>query len=130
MFHVVLYQPEIPPNTGNIIRLCANTGSGLHLIHPLGFEFDDLVVVPVGTAMRMFNRSSLFRILIELRSPQDLQAGKRAVIDLLAERHRAEDVTVITQDAVVNTLDSILGVLTLALTAIASVSLTVARASS
>ena len=41
MFHIVLYQPEIPPNTGNIIRLCANTGSGLHLIHPLGFEFDD-----------------------------------------------------------------------------------------
>ena len=41
MFHVVLFQPEIPPNTGNIIRLCANTGSRLHLIHPLGFELDD-----------------------------------------------------------------------------------------
>ena len=41
MFHVVLYQPEIPPNTGNIIRLCANAGSTLHLIHPLGFSFDD-----------------------------------------------------------------------------------------
>jgi tRNA (cytidine/uridine-2'-O-)-methyltransferase len=41
MFHVVLYQPEIPPNTGNIIRLCANTGSVLHLIGPLGFELDD-----------------------------------------------------------------------------------------
>lgn len=41
LFHVVLYQPEIPPNTGNIIRLCANTGSMLHLIHPLGFAFDD-----------------------------------------------------------------------------------------
>jgi tRNA (cytidine/uridine-2'-O-)-methyltransferase len=41
MFHVVLYQPEIPPNTGNIIRLCANTGSVLHLIHPLGFELDN-----------------------------------------------------------------------------------------
>jgi len=41
MFHVVLYQPEIAPNTGNIIRLCANTGSALHLIHPLGFELDD-----------------------------------------------------------------------------------------
>jgi len=41
MFHIVLYQPEIPPNTGNIIRLCANTGSALHLIHPLGFELDD-----------------------------------------------------------------------------------------
>lgn len=41
MFHVVLFEPEIPPNTGNIIRLCANTGSTLHLIHPLGFDFDD-----------------------------------------------------------------------------------------
>ncbi|MEJ2455345.1 MAG: tRNA (uridine(34)/cytosine(34)/5-carboxymethylaminomethyluridine(34)-2'-O)-methyltransferase TrmL [Candidatus Thiodiazotropha sp.] len=41
MFHVVLYEPEIPPNTGNIIRLCANSGSKLHLIHPLGFRLDD-----------------------------------------------------------------------------------------
>ena len=41
MFHIVLYQPEIPPNTGNIIRLCANSGSALHLIHPLGFSLDD-----------------------------------------------------------------------------------------
>lgn len=41
MFHVVLYQPEIPPNTGNVIRLCANTGVTLHLIEPLGFELDD-----------------------------------------------------------------------------------------
>ncbi len=41
MFHCVLYQPEIPPNTGNIIRLCANTHIQLHLIHPLGFELTD-----------------------------------------------------------------------------------------
>ncbi len=41
MFHVILFQPEIPPNTGNIIRLCANTGSQLHLVRPLGFELDD-----------------------------------------------------------------------------------------
>jgi tRNA (cytidine/uridine-2'-O-)-methyltransferase len=41
MFHVILFQPEIPPNTGNVIRLCANTGSTLHLIEPLGFELDD-----------------------------------------------------------------------------------------
>lgn len=41
MFHIILYQPEIPPNTGNIIRLCANTGAELHLIEPLGFEPDD-----------------------------------------------------------------------------------------
>ena len=41
MIHVVLFEPEIPPNTGNIIRLCANTGTMLHLVHPLGFELDD-----------------------------------------------------------------------------------------
>jgi tRNA (cytidine/uridine-2'-O-)-methyltransferase len=41
MFDVVLYQPEIPPNTGNIMRLCANTGTRLHLIEPLGFELAD-----------------------------------------------------------------------------------------
>lgn len=41
MLHVVLFQPEIPPNTGNVIRLCANTGAQLHLIEPLGFSLDD-----------------------------------------------------------------------------------------
>jgi tRNA (cytidine/uridine-2'-O-)-methyltransferase len=41
MLHLVLYQPEIPPNTGNIIRLCANTGAQLHLIHPLGFSLNE-----------------------------------------------------------------------------------------
>lgn len=41
MLHIVLYEPEIPPNTGNIIRLCANTGAQLHLIHPMGFALDD-----------------------------------------------------------------------------------------
>jgi tRNA (cytidine/uridine-2'-O-)-methyltransferase len=41
MLDIVLYQPEIPPNTGNIIRLCANTGFALHLIRPLGFDLDD-----------------------------------------------------------------------------------------
>ncbi|MDD2722144.1 MAG: tRNA (uridine(34)/cytosine(34)/5-carboxymethylaminomethyluridine(34)-2'-O)-methyltransferase TrmL [Gallionella sp.] len=41
MFHVILFQPEIPPNTGNIIRLCANTGSQLHLVKPLGFALED-----------------------------------------------------------------------------------------
>ena len=41
MFDLLLYQPEIPPNTGNVIRLCANTGARLHLVRPLGFELDD-----------------------------------------------------------------------------------------
>ncbi|HZF31842.1 MAG TPA: tRNA (cytidine(34)-2'-O)-methyltransferase [Gammaproteobacteria bacterium] len=41
MFHVILFQPEIPPNTGNLIRLCANVGATLHLVHPLGFAMED-----------------------------------------------------------------------------------------
>ena len=41
MFELILYEPEIPPNTGNIIRVCANTGTTLHLVHPLGFTLDD-----------------------------------------------------------------------------------------
>jgi tRNA (cytidine/uridine-2'-O-)-methyltransferase len=48
MLHVILYQPEIPPNTGNIIRLCANTGATLHLVGPLGFELDDARVRRAG----------------------------------------------------------------------------------
>ena len=41
MIHIVLFEPEIPPNTGNVIRLCANTGAALHLVKPLGFRLDD-----------------------------------------------------------------------------------------
>lgn len=48
MFHVILFQPEIPPNTGNIIRLCANTGCQLHLIEPLGFTLEDKQLLRAG----------------------------------------------------------------------------------
>lgn len=48
MFHVILHRPEIPPNTGNIIRLCANTGCSLHLVGPLGFELDRKSVQRAG----------------------------------------------------------------------------------
>jgi tRNA (cytidine/uridine-2'-O-)-methyltransferase len=48
MFHVVLFKPEIPPNTGNLIRLCANVGATLHLVHPLGFTIDDARVRRAG----------------------------------------------------------------------------------
>jgi len=46
--HIILYQPEIPPNTGNIIRLCANTGASLHLVGPLGFQLDNQRVKRAG----------------------------------------------------------------------------------
>ena len=48
MINVLLFQPEIPPNTGNVIRLCANTGAALHLIEPLGFELDDVRLKRAG----------------------------------------------------------------------------------
>ena len=54
--HVVLYQPEIPPNTGNVIRLCANTGAALHLIRPLGFDLDDRKLRRAGLDYHEFAR--------------------------------------------------------------------------
>ncbi|NKB38801.1 MAG: tRNA (uridine(34)/cytosine(34)/5-carboxymethylaminomethyluridine(34)-2'-O)-methyltransferase TrmL [Gammaproteobacteria bacterium] len=54
MFHIILYEPEIPPNTGNIIRLCANTGNQLHLIHPLGFNINDKQLRRAGLDYREF----------------------------------------------------------------------------
>jgi len=54
MLKIVLHQPEIPPNTGNIIRLCANTGCSLHLIEPLGFDLDDKKMRRAGLDYREF----------------------------------------------------------------------------
>ena len=54
MFQVVLLRPEIPPNTGNIIRMCANTGASLHLIHPLGFSMDDAKLRRAGLDYREY----------------------------------------------------------------------------
>ena len=92
----------------------------------LGANVDESTTVPVATAMRMFDRRSLFRIFVEVRASADLAAAKRRILRLLAERHGEEDVTVLTQDAVVSTFSQILGALTLALGAIAAISLSVA----
>jgi putative ABC transport system permease protein len=92
----------------------------------LGVDMDDVVIVPVATAMKMLNRSGLFRLVIQVRSYADLERTKQAVVRLLRERHGEEDVTVITQDAVVSAFSSILGALTMALGGIAAVSLAVA----
>jgi tRNA (cytidine/uridine-2'-O-)-methyltransferase len=70
MFHVVLFEPEIPPNTGNIIRLCANSGSKLHLIHPLGFQLDD----------KRLRRAGLdYREWADVSEHASLEAFERAV---------------------------------------------------
>ena len=65
MIHIVLYQPEIPPNTGNIIRLCANTGARLHLIRPLGFELDDRRLRRAGLDYREWASVALYEGLDE-----------------------------------------------------------------
>ena len=59
MLHVVLFQPEIPPNTGNVIRLCANTGAALHLVRPLGFELDDAKLRRAGLDYHEYARVSV-----------------------------------------------------------------------
>lgn len=92
----------------------------------LGFDLDDLAFVPVATALRMYNRASLFRILVDCHRHEDVPRVKADIVALLRERHRAEAVTVITQDAMVTAFSSILRVLTLTLVGIASVSLLVA----
>ena len=56
MFHLILFEPEIPPNTGNIIRLCANTGSTLHLVEPLGFSLEDAQLRRAGLDYREMAR--------------------------------------------------------------------------
>jgi len=59
VFHVVLYQPEIPPNTGNIIRLCANSGAALHLIRPLSFSLDDRQLKRAGLDYHEYSSVSI-----------------------------------------------------------------------
>lgn len=65
MFHIILYQPEIPPNTGNVIRLCANAGAQLQLIRPLGFELDEKRVRRAGLDYREMTRVRVWDSLEE-----------------------------------------------------------------
>ncbi|MAE93621.1 MAG: peptide ABC transporter permease [Deltaproteobacteria bacterium] len=92
----------------------------------MGLNLDDSVVVPVATGLRLANRASLTRLLLEVRPGADMEAVKEQVIDLLDDRHGEKDVTVITQEAVMSSLSSILQVLTLVVAGIAAISLTVA----
>ena len=93
----------------------------------IGMDLDDMVQIPVTAALRLFNQSSLFRVLVEVRSNAEIPAAKGAIEALLKERHGgAEDVTLLTQDSVLATFGRILGLLTAALAGIAAISLTVA----
>jgi putative ABC transport system permease protein len=123
-----LFQSADP--LGQIMRIGDMRARVVGVIEPqgtqLGMDLDEVAIIPVSRAMRLFNRSSLFRILIDVRAHADLASAKASVIALLAERHREEDVTVITQDAVLASFSRILRALTLAVAAIAGISLAVA----
>jgi len=92
----------------------------------LGMDIGDMAIVPLATGMRMFNRSSLFRILIKTHSHEEMDAACHRAVAILTERHDEEDVTCITQESVVSSLSTILTILTLALGGIAAISLSVA----
>jgi tRNA (cytidine/uridine-2'-O-)-methyltransferase len=66
MFDIALFEPEIPPNTGNIMRLCANTGASLHLIEPLGFDLDDKQLRRAGLDYREYARVATYKSLEEM----------------------------------------------------------------
>jgi putative ABC transport system permease protein len=116
---------------GQVVRIAGWRMRVLGVMAPkgtqLGADIDEVVIVPVATAMRMFDRRSLFRVLVRVRGGADLESTKPKLLAVLKERHKGEeDVTVLTQDALVSTFSSILGALTLAVGAIAAISLTVA----
>jgi putative ABC transport system permease protein len=93
----------------------------------LGLDLDEVALVPIAHHLRMFDRRSVFRVLCEARSARDVDGARRAIRAVLADRHGGEeDVTVLTQDAVMKTFGKIFGILTAALAGIAAISLTVA----
>ncbi|MDP2132296.1 MAG: FtsX-like permease family protein, partial [Sulfuritalea sp.] len=87
---------------------------------------DEVIFVPVSVAQSLFNTNTLFRVLIEARSRGEIETVKREVAELIKARHGEEDITVITQDAVLATFDRLLRALTAAVAGIAAISLAVA----
>ena len=104
-----------------VVGILGSSGQGL------GMNTDELVFVPVSMAQAMFNSNTLFRILVEATGREAIDAAKQQVADIIQLRHEGEqDVTVITQDAILATFDRLLGALTLGVAGIAAISLAVA----
>jgi len=121
----------IEPAVGRVLRIgdrrfrvvgvLSQSGQGL------GMNADEIVILPVAAAQAMFNTNTLFRILVEARGRDLIETAKTQALDILKARHDGEeDVTVITQDAVLATFDRILGTLTYGVAGIAAISLAVA----
>ena len=116
---------------GEVVRLGDERFRVIGVMAPrgvsIGMDLDEMVHIPVVRALRLFNRSGLFRILIEVGSHEEIPAAKKAVIEVLRARHEGqEDFTILTQDSVLSTFGRIFALLTAALAGIAAISLTVA----
>ena len=83
MFHVILFNPQIPPNTGNIIRLCANTGFRLHIIEPMAFELDDKRLAQLLSNMSSDESADFFNLLEPGRQESILRSMARKERDEL-----------------------------------------------
>ncbi|SVA97772.1 uncharacterized protein METZ01_LOCUS150626 [marine metagenome] len=96
MFDLILYQPEIPPNTGNIIRVCANTGTRLHLVGPLGFEMDDRRLRRAGLDYREWanvgHYASLDQCLDQLPGGRVFACSTRGAVSYTENAYRPHDV--------------------------------------
>ena len=124
---------ELFPDTsplGQLIRVADWRMRVIGVLAPRGtqlaMDMDDLVMVPVATGLQLFNQHSLYRILLKVRTVSELQSTCEQIVGLVTERHGEEDITCITQDAVVSTFSAILNALTLGLAAIGVISLAVA----
>lgn len=95
MFDVILYQPEIPPNTGNVIRLCANTGARLHLIAPLGFSLDDRQLRRAGLDYHEYAtlrvHDSLSAALLSINAPRLFALSTRNAVRIDTPRFAPND---------------------------------------
>ena len=114
MFHLILFEPEIAPNTGNIIRLCANTGCGLHLIRPLGFTLDDKRLRRAGLDYREYAEvaeyDNLSACLSHLDQPRLLAISTRGRIDHTQHHYADQDAILFgpeTRGLPVEVLDSL-----------------------
>jgi len=86
--HIILHRPEIPPNTGNVIRLCANTGAQLHLVRPLGFDIDDRQLKRAGLDYHEYARMQVHDDLDAALAAITAQAGTPPRVFALSTRGR------------------------------------------
>lgn len=98
MFHIVLFEPEIPPNTGNIIRLCANTGAHLHLVKPLGFSLEDAQLKRAGLD---YHEYATLQVHEDWTACKTALAGKRMFALTTKGSKRYTDISFLANDVFV-----------------------------